>query len=102
MLECNAKQTLYAYIDTLRTKLSIENESYPLDIAAICEKLGTIQIVQHPFETRGFCGAALVGEKLDTIMLNSNRDQIAQNFDCGHELIHLTRHRDDKDRKSVV
>lgn len=51
----------------------------------------------HNFKTIGFCGAAFPGDKKDTIILNSNRSPKQLNFDCGHEIIHLIKHKEQVD-----
>ena len=60
----------------------------------LCDrKISDVEIIYHAFDTSGFCGAALAGDKENTIVLNTARTENEQNFDCGHELIHLVRHR---------
>lgn len=89
----SAKARLYQYINWLRNKLNIDFDSYPIDTIEICSKMEAVEIQFHKFKTNGFCGAVLIGEKHSTILLNSNRNLQEKNFDCGHELIHLTKHR---------
>lgn len=87
----NAKAELYRYVDDLKCRLGL-NKYLPTDVINLCKNCG-INIIRHSFDTKGLCAAAMAGKKHDTIVLNSNRTSYEQNFDCGHELIHLTRHR---------
>lgn len=66
---------------------------FPIDAVNFCKNDVTTQLIFHKFNTYGFCGMALTGHKLDTMVLNSNRTPTELNFDCGHEIIHLTKHR---------
>lgn len=92
-MDYNAKQDLYAHIDQLRSDLGIAINA-PIDTLKLCERLLDVCVVYHDFDTAGFCGAAFAGDRVQTIVLNSARSYIERNFDCGHELIHLVRHRD--------
>lgn len=90
----NAKEDLYARIDKMRKNLGIVSYETPINALELCtSKISDVEIVYHSFDTTGFCGAAFVGNKMNTIVLNSARSEIEKNFDCGHELIHLVRHR---------
>ena len=78
----------------MRKNLGIVSYDTPINALELCtKKISDVEIVYHTFNTTGFCGAALVGDKMNTIVLNSTRSKSEQNFDCGHELIHLVRHR---------
>lgn len=88
----NAKQELYSCVDRLRQKLSIAIDC-PVNTLDLCHQSGSTDIVYRAFDVSGFCGAAYAGEKRDTVILNSTRSTSEQNFDCGHEIIHLTKHR---------
>lgn len=91
----NAKEDLYARVDVMRKKLGIFSYDTPINTLDLCtKKVSDVEIIYHDFETNGFCGAAFAGERMNTIVLNSTRSEAEQNFDCGHELIHLVRHRD--------
>lgn len=50
-------------------------------------------VAKHLFDNKGLCGIAMLGDKTDTVILNANRSEREQNFDCGHELMHLSKHR---------
>ena len=90
----NAKKDLYARVDLMRRNLNISSHTTAINTLELCErKISDVEIIYHTFDTSGFCGAALAGNKENTIVLNSTRSEIEQNFDCGHELIHLVRHR---------
>lgn len=87
------KQELYGFVDHLRNQFKISDPVAPIDTVVFCRHLGSIELVYHPFTTSGFCAAALLGEKKDTIVLNARHSKEELNFDCGHELIHITKHR---------
>lgn len=87
----NAKKQLYEFISSFKEKYHINQ--YPVDTIKICVNDDTITLVMHEFNTYGFCGAALAGEKNDTIILNTSRSAEQLNFDCGHEIIHLIKHK---------
>lgn len=89
----SAKADLYRYVNNLRNRLGIDLDDYPINTVSLCDKMENVKVLHHKFNTNGFCGAVLIGDKSDTIVLNSNRSEYEQNFDCGHELIHMTRHR---------
>ena len=92
-MQNNAKGALYRYVDELRNYLGISQSELPVNVIDLCHKEGSVDIMYHQFDTAGFCGAALVGNIKDTIILNSTRSEYEQNFDCGHEVVHLTKHR---------
>lgn len=90
----NAKEDLYERVDEMRKNLGIASYDTPINALELCSReISDVDIIYHTFDTTGFCGAAFVGYKINTIILNSARSEIEQNFDCGHELIHLVRHR---------
>ena len=89
-----SKEGLYKEISRLKKFLGINESHYGFDL---------IEILQHnnfllksiPFQTKGLRGMAIIGHEdlEDVILLNSNRNHVEQNFDCGHEMIHLALHR---------
>lgn len=87
----NAKAELYSFVDQLRNYLNIS--SYPINTTQICRAVSSIEVIEHRFKSPGICASAFVGNKNDTIILNSYRSETEQNHDCGHEIIHLTKHR---------
>lgn len=87
------KISLYEYVNQLRCDRQLSYYNYPLDIVTYCEMRNDIVIDHYSFNTTGLCGIAMLGDKSDTIILNSGRSEREQNFDCGHELIHVTKHR---------
>lgn len=93
----NAKQKLYHDVDSFRERFGIPLLKRWLNTRALCHNHQLADLVCHNFETAGFCGAAYIGVSKDTIVLNSCRSSVEQNFDCGHELIHLTLHRSKND-----
>lgn len=89
----NSKQNLFNFIKLLRQELKIDDNSYPLDTVEICTSDPDTDVKYHQFSTHGFCAAVLLGNKRDTVILNKSRNKIEMNFDCGHEIIHMTKHR---------
>ena len=86
------KRNLYERVDRLRDSLNIPfNE--PIDVISLIESTSRIDLEYLSFKTHGLCGVAMVGSKIDTIVLNSNRTPEEQNFDGAHELMHLYQHR---------
>lgn len=86
------KRNLYERVDRLRDSLNIPfNE--PIDVISLIESTSRIDLEYLSFKTHGLCGVAMVGTKIDTIVLNSNRTPEEQNFDGAHELMHLYQHR---------
>ena len=86
------KRKLYQQVDRLRTKWGYTPRQR-FDIIQLTSSSERISVEYHAFKTLGLCGVAMVGEKKDSILLNSKRSTIEQNFDCGHELMHLYLHR---------
>lgn len=86
------KEKLYKYVDFYRDLLGIPFNQ-PIKLVDILAYHPQFEIEYCSFKTPGLCGIAMVGEKMDTIILNSNRTPEEQNFDCGHEFLHLTKHR---------
>ena len=87
------KEMLYRFVDDLKEQLCIPTFIHPINTVEMCKRIDQIDVVSVPFSTPGMCGLATLGNKTDTILLNSKRSKLEQNFDCTHELIHVTRHR---------
>lgn len=87
----NAKRELYASVDTIRTRFGIPFSS-PLDAIALIEDYTTVRLYYRRFSTPGLCAAAFAGNDHHTIILDGKRSYEEQNFDCAHEIVHLTRH----------
>lgn len=89
-----SKQNLYREISQFKEFLGLKKNSYGFDLVELCLDHG-ITIEFLPFKTKGLRGMVVFGknEHEDAILLNSNRSKREQNFDCGHETIHLGFHR---------
>lgn len=87
----NAKKQLYDFVDETKYKYGICG--FPAKVLNFCNESDRIDVTLRKFNTKGLCAAAFVGSKKDTIILNTNRTDQELNFDCAHELIHLTKHR---------
>ena len=92
----SAKEKLYEDVDLFRDMLGIPLNC-PIRLVDALTPYTRFDIEYHQFKTPGLCGIAMVGNKIDTIVLNSNRTAEEQNFDCGHELLHLIEHRQVQD-----
>lgn len=92
-----SKAQLYRAVDRLREQLVGAACEYPISLPDCCNRPGSRVVMQLlPLRTEGLRGMALPSpdeEGPDIIFLNSNRSRTEQNFDCGHELIHLSLHR---------
>lgn len=86
------KERLYEHADFYRNQLGV-SFGEPVKLVDILAPSTQFEIEYRTFKTPGLCGVAMVGNKTDTIILNSSRTSEEQNFDCGHEFIHLTAHR---------
>lgn len=89
-----SKEGLYREVINLKNFLGIGELCYGIDLVQILLKDGFL-LESIPFQTKGLRGMAIIGhaEQEDVILLNSKRTQKEQNFDCGHEMIHLAIHR---------
>jgi Zn-dependent peptidase ImmA (M78 family) len=94
-MECHyTKAGLYNEVKNIRVKMGLSHNEIGLDAKQYCIN-NNIKVGLVPFTTRGLRGMASIGNipEEDVILLNSKRDGIEQNFDCGHELMHLYMHR---------
>lgn len=93
------KPALYAAIDEYRSRWGISLSDYPINTVDLCAEIGRIIVRDAMFFTPGLRGMATKRSSFDSsdiILLNQSRSREERNFDCGHELIHLTLHRTDK------
>ena len=74
--------------------MGFEDYQYGINLVKEYENFG-ILTEAVPFKTHALRGMAAIGDKPqpDVILLNSARTPQEQNFDCGHETIHLALHR---------
>lgn len=86
------KEKLYEHVDFYRDLLGLSLDQ-PVKLVDVLAPHSQFEIEYCDFKTPGLCGVAMVGNKTDTIILNLNRTSEEQNFDCGHEFLHLTKHR---------
>lgn len=87
------KEKLYRFVDNLREQLHIPSFCFTVNSLDLCRDIDRIDIEYANLHSRGLCGLAMLGDKIDTIILNKQRSKEEQNFDCAHELIHVTHHR---------
>ncbi len=86
------KEKLYEDIDFFRALYGVPFDK-PIECVSMFVYYGSFDLEYHKFKAPGVCGVAMVGKKVDTVILNSNRTPEEQNFDCGHEFTHLIKHR---------
>lgn len=88
------KERLYREAHKLKETLGYRVDEIGFDIECRCNEVG-IKTEHVPFHTKGLRGMAIPGSNraCDIILLSSSRTCIEQNFDCGHEVIHLGLHR---------
>ena len=88
------KQSLYKEITKIKNYLGFDEKDFNIDLV---KELGTKDIILEklPYKTKGLRGMAVLGNdnSKDIIILNSSRNKIEQNYDCGHEYVHLSLHR---------
>ena len=89
-----SKDRLYKEIANLKNFLGIDQKLYGFNLVEILIN-GGLKIESIPLQTAGLRGMAVIGQENeeDIILLNSHRTNLEQNFDCGHEMIHLAIHR---------
>lgn len=90
------KAELYQSIRILRHQCNISEKNGPLDLISLCENLPNLALGFPPFKTPGLKGISCLSTDggPDIILLNGNLSWRENNFTCGHELIHVTLHRD--------
>lgn len=86
-----SKSDLYRYLSDLRNAMNLTKRDYPLNWVDICLSIKGIKLDVVPFRTKGLRGMAVPRDKI--IMLNSFRNKVEQSFDCGHEFIHILKHK---------
>ena len=87
------KKELYRNVRRMKRFLGFAPYQYGINI--IDNWAYGIKLERVPFKTKGLRGMSYPGEKPepDIILLNSSRSEAEQNYDCGHEMVHLTLHR---------
>lgn len=83
------KASLYEKVHNCKTYLDLPDDEAVVDLVKRCNDMGIV-VCDADFNTRGLRGIAFTGDS--SIVLNSNRNEIEQSFDCGHELMHLYLH----------
>ena len=95
MSKCITKNDLYLAVRKLKFIQFFNTETYGIDIVSFLKRNG-IAIESLPWKTKGVRGMSTPAKKYgsgpDIILLNSNRSKAEQNFDCAHEMMHLSFH----------
>ena len=85
------KTDLYFHVNEIREQFHIT--TYPINFRSlIAHELDYIRISIIDFSSEVICAILSRKGKLACIGLNSLRNSIQQNFDCGHELLHYFFH----------
>jgi Zn-dependent peptidase ImmA (M78 family) len=94
MVEYLTKKQLYDKIHTYKGGLGLDVNDYGFDMISLCKEDG-VKLEKLPFKTKALRGMASIGisPSDDVILLNADRDDKEQNFDCSHEYVHLCIHR---------
>lgn len=94
MNDFSYKEYLYYQMIDLKHFLGYRSAEYGINIIDRLKETNII-VGAIPFKTQGLRGMAFVSETTepDSVVLNSKRSDTEQNFDCGHEAVHLTLHR---------
>ena len=89
-----SKDGLYKEVSNLKEYLRIPEYLHGFNLIDILTSRGFI-IETASFKTRGLRGLAIIGNSQgeDIILLDKSRTGAEQNFDCGHEMMHLALHR---------
>lgn len=89
------KSELYAAIEKYKTSIGYGSTEHSIDLISYCKCNDQIELRELEFSSNALRGIAVIGDEKqkDIILLNKNRSYIERNFDCGHEVIHLSFHR---------
>jgi len=90
------KQALYLIINTWKFYQFNDPCEYGMYLPDFFRDDVGVIVEEKPFKTRGLRGAAFPARfhsnDKDIIMLNSHRNVLEKNFDCGHEVVHIVFH----------
>ncbi|RDU23186.1 ImmA/IrrE family metallo-endopeptidase [Anaerosacchariphilus polymeriproducens] len=89
------KDSLYKEVVRIKSFFNLSEAEYSFDLIDLCVQKGLL-IKSIPFKTKGLRGMACIGESksTDVVLLNNTRNREERNFDCGHEIMHLSLHRE--------
>lgn len=95
MTKYYTKKRLYNEIHDYKGGLGLNVTDIGFDMIELCINDGVL-LQKIPFKTKALRGMASIGDtpEKDVILLNEGRNKREQNFDCGHEYVHLCIHRD--------
>lgn len=93
-MEQNCKKQLYSDVARIKRFMIFRKDQYGINLVQEYNSFG-IKLEAIPFKTHGLRGMAAIAEAPDpdVILLNTKRSPLEQNFDCGHETMHLGLHR---------
>ncbi len=93
-MEQNCKKQLYSDGARIKRFMIFRKDQYGINLVQEYNSFG-IKLEAIPFKTHGLRGMAAIAEAPDpdVILLNTKRSPLEQNFDCGHETMHLGLHR---------
>ncbi|WP_302325736.1 ImmA/IrrE family metallo-endopeptidase [Enterocloster lavalensis] len=93
-MEQNCKKQLYSDVARIKRFMIFRKDQYGINLVQEYNSFG-IKLEAIPFKTHGLRGMAAIADAPDpdVILLNTRRSPLEQNFDCGHETMHLGLHR---------
>ncbi|WP_373263213.1 ImmA/IrrE family metallo-endopeptidase [Hungatella hathewayi] len=89
-----SKKELYKEVAVIKKWLKLKSINPQLDLVELVAN-NYCELEKLPFKTEGLRGISIIGNEnsSDIIMLNNKRTLFEQNYDCGHEIMHLLLHR---------
>lgn len=85
------KKGLYNFVNKVRHSMGLSTCERGIDLCKFCMDNPKIKIDFAPFTSDSIRGFSIPKENI--IVLNASRNELERNFDCGHEFIHLTKHK---------
>ena len=87
------KDDLYKNVAKTKELMGIKSDAVGLDFYRTCSHLKKLDVRIVDFKDRSLRGLSVPKENI--ILLNSSRNKAERNFDCAHEFIHVTKHKNE-------
>lgn len=87
------KDDLYKYVAKTKELMGIKSDAVGLDFYRTCSHLKKLDVRIVDFKDRSLRGLSVPKENI--ILLNSSRNKAERNFDCAHEFMHVTKHKNE-------
>ncbi len=85
------KADLYQYVDKFRAYAGITSSESGINLVDFCQRRLKVKLEIVALKERTLRGVSIPKDKI--IILNGQRSPEERNFDCGHELIHVLKHK---------